>query len=212
MYTGCRRWNCLFELEKENKIFFACRETLWTYHCYFFYHGATAPVGQRLPFIEDSLSHSFTHTTVERNLLDAWSIRCTNLYLTTHNTHKWQTSMPPARFEPAIPASERPQTHALDRAATGIGCAILIIVKYTYNSLTQVVDWRVHIIATYYVTITSNYIHPAAWRQLLIVQTHVNFEVISCGVHFVQHRTVHLFLEYSDTLANENNSFRNHIR
>ena len=32
-----------------------------------------------------------------------------------------QTSMPPAGFEPAIPASERPQTHALDHAATGIG-------------------------------------------------------------------------------------------
>ena len=29
--------------------------------------------------------------------------------------------MLPARFEPAIPASERPQTHALDRSATGIG-------------------------------------------------------------------------------------------
>ena len=29
--------------------------------------------------------------------------------------------MPPARFEPAIPASERPQTHALDCAATEIG-------------------------------------------------------------------------------------------
>ena len=28
--------------------------------------------------------------------------------------------MPPTGFEPAIPASERPQTHALDRAATGI--------------------------------------------------------------------------------------------
>jgi hypothetical protein len=26
--------------------------------------------------------------------------------------------MPPAEFEPAIPASERPQTHALDRATT----------------------------------------------------------------------------------------------
>ena len=26
-----------------------------------------------------------------------------------------------AQFEPAIPANERPQTHALDRAATGIG-------------------------------------------------------------------------------------------
>jgi hypothetical protein len=29
--------------------------------------------------------------------------------------------MPSARFEPVILASERPQTHALDRAATGIG-------------------------------------------------------------------------------------------
>jgi hypothetical protein len=29
--------------------------------------------------------------------------------------------MPPAEFEPAIPASKRPQTHALDRSATGIG-------------------------------------------------------------------------------------------
>jgi len=29
--------------------------------------------------------------------------------------------MPPAGFEPAIPASELPQTHALDHVATGIG-------------------------------------------------------------------------------------------
>ena len=29
--------------------------------------------------------------------------------------------MPPEGFEPAIPASERPQTRALDRAATVIG-------------------------------------------------------------------------------------------
>jgi len=29
--------------------------------------------------------------------------------------------MPLAGFEPTIPTSERPQTHALDRAATGIG-------------------------------------------------------------------------------------------
>jgi hypothetical protein len=29
--------------------------------------------------------------------------------------------MSPAGFEPTIPVSERPQTHALDRAATGIG-------------------------------------------------------------------------------------------
>ena len=41
-------------------------------------------------------------------------------YLTTYNTQQRQNSIsPPVGFEPAIPASERPQTHALDRAATG---------------------------------------------------------------------------------------------
>jgi hypothetical protein len=29
--------------------------------------------------------------------------------------------MPPVEFEPTIPVSERPKTHALDRTATGIG-------------------------------------------------------------------------------------------
>jgi hypothetical protein len=38
-----------------------------------------------------------------------------------HNTHKRETSLTPAEFEPAIPVSERPQTYAVDRAATGIG-------------------------------------------------------------------------------------------
>jgi len=36
--------------------------------------------------------------------------------LTTHKTRNGQTSMPPAEFEPTIPANERPQTHALDLA------------------------------------------------------------------------------------------------
>ena len=30
--------------------------------------------------------------------------------------------MPPVGFEPTISAGERPQTYALDRAATGTGC------------------------------------------------------------------------------------------
>ena len=40
----------------------------------------------------------------------------------TRNTHNRQTSTTPARFEPTISAGERPQTYALDRATTGIGC------------------------------------------------------------------------------------------
>jgi hypothetical protein len=39
--------------------------------------------------------------------------------LITHNTHKRQTSIPLAGFEPSIPASERPQNNALVHAATG---------------------------------------------------------------------------------------------
>jgi len=35
--------------------------------------------------------------------------------------------MSPAGFEPAIPASERPQTQALDRAAAGIGVLCLTV-------------------------------------------------------------------------------------
>jgi hypothetical protein len=41
--------------------------------------------------------------------------------MTTHNTHKRQTYTPTVEFESAIPTSERSQTHALDRVATGIG-------------------------------------------------------------------------------------------
>jgi len=61
------------------------------------------------------------HTTVGRTPLDEWSARRNVLYLTTHDTHNRQTSMLPAGFEPAIPASERPQTHALECAGSGMG-------------------------------------------------------------------------------------------
>jgi len=61
-----------------------------------------------------SMTHTFTHThththTHGRTHLDEVSVRRTDLYLTTHNTHKRQTHpCPPAGFEPAIPACERP--------------------------------------------------------------------------------------------------------
>jgi hypothetical protein len=35
--------------------------------------------------------------------------------------------MPPAEFEPTIPASERPQTHALGLADTGIGLRMWLL-------------------------------------------------------------------------------------
>jgi hypothetical protein len=61
------------------------------------------------------------HTTVGRTPLDEGPARRRDLYLTTRNTHKRQTSMPPVGFEPTILVSERPKTHVLDLTATGIG-------------------------------------------------------------------------------------------
>jgi hypothetical protein len=57
-------------------------------------------------------------TSVGRTPLEKWSARRRDLYLTTHNTHNRQVFMTPVGFEPIIPASERPQTDALDRAVT----------------------------------------------------------------------------------------------
>jgi hypothetical protein len=44
------------------------------------------------------------HTTVGRTPLDEESARRRDLYLTTHNTHNRQRSMPPAGFEPRNPS------------------------------------------------------------------------------------------------------------
>jgi hypothetical protein len=94
--------------------------------CIFFPNGSTAPWGPRPPHYRGFTITHFRHTTVGRTPLDEWPARRRDLYLTTHNTHKRKTSMPPVGFEPAIPASERPQTHALDRAATGITLSKLL--------------------------------------------------------------------------------------
>jgi len=61
------------------------------------------------------------HTTVGMTPLDEWSARRRDLYLTTNNTHKRQTSMTPAGFESTIPAREWPQNRASNCTATGIG-------------------------------------------------------------------------------------------
>ena len=88
----------------------------------FFSPMARQPLGGlgRLIFRGFAMTH-FRHTTVGRIPLHEWSASRRDLYLTTHNTHTRQTFMPPAGFESTTPASERLQTHALDRAATGIG-------------------------------------------------------------------------------------------
>ena len=50
-----------------------------------------------------------------------------NVSTTQHNTHKRQISMPPVGFEPAIPASERPQTNALDPTVIRILLKLMVV-------------------------------------------------------------------------------------
>jgi hypothetical protein len=59
--------------------------------------------------------------TIGKTPLNEGSARRRDPYLTTHNTHQRETSMPPARFEPANPASELSQTYTLNRVVRGIG-------------------------------------------------------------------------------------------
>jgi len=67
------------------------------------------------------LDYTQRRTTVGRTPLDEWSACRGELYLTKYSTHNRQTSIPPVGFEPTISAGKRPQTHALDSAATGTG-------------------------------------------------------------------------------------------
>ena len=91
-------------------------------------HGAAAPNGSRPPHYQGS-TIALRHTTLGRTPLDERSARRRDLYLTTHGTHKRQTSMPSAAFEHAISATERLQAQGLSRTATGIATQTILADK-----------------------------------------------------------------------------------
>jgi len=96
---------------------------------------AIYPGGPATPLCRGFTMTIRRHTTLGRTPLDEWSGRRRDLYLITYNTYKRQRSTPPPNlrlgFELAVPASERPKTHALDRTATGVSYVAPIIKKIT---------------------------------------------------------------------------------
>jgi hypothetical protein len=80
-------------------------------HWLLYFHGTTAPVGPVITL-------RYTHTWWDSS---GRMITPSQKPLPDNTQHSKQTSMHPAGFKTAIPASERPQTHTLDRAATGKG-------------------------------------------------------------------------------------------
>ena len=66
-------------------------------------------VGQDLLSIKDLWSQSVRHTALGRTPLGEGSTRRKDLYLTAHNTHTRQISMPPAGFELSFFLCDSPQ-------------------------------------------------------------------------------------------------------
>ena len=68
--------------------------------------------------------------------------------------------MPPAGFEPTVPAGDRPQTYALDRAATDTGCVIIYIDRVVvttnvgYNHITTITYDYYRLISVWLIIVT----------------------------------------------------------
>jgi len=93
---------------------------------FFLYFGATALQWAKASSFTRFIDHTQRSTTVGRTFLDEWSARRRHLYLTTH-IYSRQTDIPPVGFEPTVSVGERPQTHTLDRAATGTGFPVFSV-------------------------------------------------------------------------------------
>jgi hypothetical protein len=75
--------------EQSLKTYSECNSSI------FFPYGSTALRGPRPRHCTTLHDHTDRHTTFARTPLDEGPARRRDLYLTTHNTHKRQTSMPP---------------------------------------------------------------------------------------------------------------------
>ena len=81
-----------------------------------------------IPFPTHTYIHIFLVTLWPNAVHDLLILEVSRSHTTTH-THNRQKSMPPVGLEPTIAAGERPQNYALDRAATGTGFHIYIIIS-----------------------------------------------------------------------------------
>ena len=110
---------------------------------WFFFCGAAAQCG---PWPPHSWGFEITHNDASQSVGLLW----TSDQLVAE-TSTWQhttlatdnTSMPPVGFEPTISAGERPQTYALDRAATETGVEITISKPNKSQSVISISNHRI---------------------------------------------------------------------
>jgi hypothetical protein len=99
-------------------ISFICHRLHIVSAIYIFLQDATVPGGSGNPYYR-GFPIKLRHITLVMTPPDEWSALPDSTPLIWHSYPS-----PPGGFETAIPATERAQTHALDRSATGIDPAI----------------------------------------------------------------------------------------
>ena len=97
--------------------------------------GAATKRGSWPPHSWGFLDHIQRRTTVGRTPLDEWSARRRDLYLTTHNTHKRQTSIRP--WWDSNPRSQQASGH-WDRPSMRVTFLFYVSVIYRRRHLLQI--------------------------------------------------------------------------
>jgi hypothetical protein len=154
------------------------------YLIFYFYDGAPGTSGAG-PLHYPGLTISLRHTTFRRITLDEWSARRRDLYLTTQ--HSQQTSMTPAVFEPANPASKRAQTLTLDRAATGTGIVLTYCIKYMYIQYTTLVTSIRHVSA-------AQFHHQLVHSKLKTIHSEMN-HIYVLSVHSAANTNTSVYVD-----------------
>jgi len=123
-----------------------CPTWSFSFVCLFVFDAT--PQWTRASLFTRFLDHTQRRTTVVRTPVDEWLTLRRDLYLTTHNTHNRQASVPPLGFEPTVLGGELPQTYALERAAVRtakflVVCLIFPIQYWVYSlQLLQLLPFR----------------------------------------------------------------------
>ena len=97
--------------------------------------------------------------------------------------------MPPAGFEPAFPASDRAQTHALDCVATGIGCNYFLGDWNLISCVTCIEVFRVEVLRMQSITEGSYTVYRRQRVRLYVMEVDepLSFEMcrnLIVSIHF----------------------------
>ena len=132
--------------------------------CSHFFMARQPLVGQDLLIVEASRSHSDTPHSVGLRWTCEWPVA---------GTSTWQHTTIPRGFEPAIPASERPKTHALDGVATGVGVYTLCAAElYFAHSHKLVKNLRMYFAKKYSLNVCTLFHHYLSISTCLTLQEH----------------------------------------